>query len=137
MQLRSIAAVVLGILLISVLAEATEFALVGLVNGSLTTDPERYLAIRNLNWFLWLKLGYNFAAGAIGGAVAAHIAGQRPLRHGAVVAGLQTVAFLAALSDAGTRATAPSWAWIGFILATGLGVLAGAYLVGRRLKAPL
>jgi len=135
MQLRSIGAVVAAILLISLIVEGLEFALVSLVNGSITTDPERYMAIRNQGWFLGLKFGYNFAAGVAGGALASNIAKRAPLRHGALVAGLQTVAFLAALSNAEMRATAPLWAWAGFIVATGLGILAGAYLGGRRGQA--
>jgi hypothetical protein len=45
--LRSILAVLAGLVLISVIVESLEFGLVTLVNGEVTTDPDSYLRVRN------------------------------------------------------------------------------------------
>ena len=132
--IRSGLAVLVGIILISILVEGIEFALVTVVNGAPTTDPAVYYGIRNRAWFLLLKLLYNTASAFLGGYVGARIAGYHEWRHGVALASLQTLAFIWALSRPDMRRWTPTWVWVALIVVSILGILAGASLRARRVR---
>ena len=125
----------MGIIAISVVVEVLEFALVTLINGASTTDPETFYAIRNRTWFLVAKLVYNTAAAVAGGYLTALLAGRKEVAHGLVMAGLQTVAFLFALSQPDIKRWTPVWMWVALIALTFLGIVAGARLRAARTAA--
>lgn len=133
MWIRTPLAIVVGLVVISVIVEPLEAGLVILLNEGTVPAPERYLEIRNQSWFLILKFAYNFAAAAVGGYLAARIAGRWPLLHAATLAALQSLLFFWAISRPEMRAFAPDWAWAGFVIATATGVLAGAALQARQI----
>jgi hypothetical protein len=60
--LRSVLAVVVGLAVISLIAESVEFGLVTLVNRGVTTDQAVYFGVRNQPAFLAAKVVYNTAA---------------------------------------------------------------------------
>jgi hypothetical protein len=132
---RSVLAVVAGIVFLSVVVEALEFGLVTLVHGGTTTEPETYFSIRNRGWFLALKLAYNTLAAVGAGVVAALIAGYAPLKHGLAVAALQTLAFAWAVTQPEVRQWTPGWMWAALILLSFAGIMAGACLRSRRVAA--
>lgn len=129
--LRSIVAVTVGLLLISVIVEPIEFALVALVHGGATTDQEVYFSVRNRPPVLAAKLVYNTLAGAAGGFLAGRLAGRAPLGHGIALAVLQTVAFGWALVNPELRRTMPDPMWASVIVLTAVGIIMGALLQSR------
>ncbi|MFN7986508.1 MAG: hypothetical protein U0529_03490 [Thermoanaerobaculia bacterium] len=100
-----------GMLVISMLVELLEFALVSAVNGRVTIDPGAYYAIRNRLWFLGLKLTYNTLAAGFGGFLAALIAGHAFRAHGIALAVIQALAFGWALTRPELSRNIPSWMW--------------------------
>lgn len=130
--LRSVASIIVGILLTSLIVEPLEFGLVALLNGAPVTDPETYLAIRNQPVFLAAKLAYNGLGGIAGGYAAAVVAGRRPVLHAGIAAALQCVLLLFAASDPAMRLSTPLWAWIGIGVTTPGGLLLGGWLRANR-----
>jgi hypothetical protein len=134
--LRSVLAVVTGLVLISVIVESIEFGLVTLVNRGVTTDPAIYFGVRNQPAILAAKLVYNSAAALAGGWVAAWLARRAPLAHGTVLAVIQTVAFVWALANPELRRSTPDWMWTCLIVLTFAGIIVGSLLQGRRIASP-
>lgn len=130
--IRTVLAIIAGLIAITLIVEPLEFALVTLANGGITTDPYEYFLIRNRSWFLALKVVYNTAAAAVAGYLTAWIAGRAPLRHAAGVAILQTVAFFYAFTVPELRTTTPDWLWVTLMIATPAGILIGAAIRKRR-----
>jgi hypothetical protein len=124
--IRTILAVITGLIAITLIVEPIEFLLVTIVNGGMTTDPYEYFLIRNRGWFLALKVIYNTVAAAIAGYLTARIAGRAPMSHAGVVALLQTIAFGFAFAMPELRATTPDWMWVTLIIVTPIAVVAGA-----------
>ena len=133
--LRSILAIVVGIVVISMVVEALEFGLVTLINGEPTTDPDAYYAVRNRRWFLAVKLLYNTGAAVGGGYLAALIAGYAELKHGIAMAVVQTLAFAWALAQPELSRWTPGWMWAALISLTFAGILVGARLRAERPSA--
>jgi hypothetical protein len=140
--LRSVLAVVVGLVLISLIVEPLEFVLVALVNGAIVTDQEAYFTVRNQPALLAAKVAYNTAAAVIGGYVAASIARRAPLAHGVTLAVVQTAAFGWALTRPELRGTTPDWMWACLIVLTFAGIVVGSALqrmrmaTARRLSPP-
>ena len=133
--LRSVLAVFAGLVLISLIVEPLEFGLVTVVNGELTTDPDRYLRVRNTPAFLAAKVVYNTAAAIVGGWVTARLARRAPLAHGLVLAVIQTAAFGWALATPALRRSTPGWMWACLIVVTFAGIMAGSRLQQQRSRA--
>ena len=134
--LRSVLALVAGMLLITIAVELVEFLLVALLSGGIVTDQAAYFEMRNRTGFLAAKLGYNALGGVLGGYAAAAFAGRRYLLHAALLAGLQTAAFALAMVQPDLARTAPGWAWVGFTVTTAAGIFAGARIRDRRSATP-
>lgn len=130
--IRTIAGILVGLLIISTLVEGLEFGLVTLIHGQTTTDPEIYYSIRNQSWFLGLKLIYNTLAAVIGGYFAALIAGYEQLKHGIALAIIQTLSFGFALSQPGMSQWTPIWMWIALAVLSFTGIIFGARILARR-----
>ncbi len=133
--LRSVLAVLVGIVAISMVVEALEFGLVTLVNGGPTRDPDAYYAVRNRGWFLATKLLYNTGAALGAGYLAALIAGYSELKHGLALAFVQTFAFVWALTQPELSQWIPGWMWAALISLTFAGILVGAHLRKQRPSA--
>ena len=116
--LRSVVAVAVGLVLLSLIVELVEFGLVTTAHGAVTTDPVVYFGVRNQAWFLAAKLAYNTAAAVVAGYVTARLAGRAPTAHGLALALVQTAAFAWALANAEIRKWTPDWMWISLMLLT-------------------
>ena len=132
--LRSLASLLLGLLAITIVAEAIEFTLVGTLRGDFSQDPERYFATRNRPAVLVAKMFYNFFAASVGGAVACLIAPTKRRLHVAGVAALQVLALGFALVTPSLRSTGPLWMWVSLLPVTVVGLSLGAVMVERRLE---
>src|SRR5262245_55741318 len=130
--LRSVLAVGLGLVLISVIVELVEFGLVTMAHGAVTTDPVTYFGVRNRPWLLAAKLVYNTAAAVLAGYVTARLARRAPAAHGLALALLQTAAFGWALANVEIRRWTPDWMWVALIVLTFAGIMTGARLQSRR-----
>ena len=109
---RSIVGIVAGLLVITLIAEGIEFALVSALNGGVETDQERYFAIRNQTGVLIAKLFYNSLAAFAGGYAAARVAGRAALYHGIALAAIQTATFVWGMTLSEFAGTTPLWAWL-------------------------
>ena len=130
--IRTIAGVLAGIILISVLVEGIEFGLVALLHGEKTTDPDLYYSIRNQTWSLALKLVYNTLAAIIGGFGTALIAGYEHRKHGIALAILQTLSFGYALTQPEISKWTPAWMWFSLIFLSFVGIIFGSHIQSRR-----
>ena len=126
--LRSVLAVLAGLVAISLLVEAVEVSLVTLVNGGMTMDPVVYFGTRNRPWFLAIKLVYNTASAIAGGWLAAWIAGRSPLAHGIALGVVQAAALGYAVTDPAMRLWTPDWMWAALAVVSTVGVIWGARL---------
>jgi hypothetical protein len=122
---RSLLAVLGGILLISLLVEPLEFTLVGAIAGGPVTDIEGYFAVRNRPGFLAAKVVYNTAAALLGGYMVAKIAGHAEMWHAGVAAALQTAALIWGATASEYAPFTPVWMWVVLTLLTGPAMLAG------------
>src|SRR4051794_12841026 len=91
---RMLAGVVIGMVVVTMLAEAMEFATVTVANGGFTTDPPVYFGLRNRPSIITFSLFYKTVAGVSGGFMAAWIARQKKLLVGISLAALQAATLL-------------------------------------------
>lgn len=129
---RTILSLFLGLFAISILVESLEFVVVAIANGAVTTDPEIYVSVRNQTWILIGKLFYNSAGAFVGGYLAARLAEYAPLKHGAALAVIQTLAFVWALSQPEIRITTPDWMWALLIPLTAVAIVMGGLRCQQR-----
>lgn len=108
---RYILALVMGLAVISMIAEGIEFLLVVLANGSVPA-PETYFEIRNRVWFLGLKFLYNGFALFVGGWLAARIASRWSFSCVIALALIQTLSLIWGMTFSEFARTTPFWAWI-------------------------
>jgi hypothetical protein len=130
---RSVSAVLVGMVFVTVSVEALELTLVTAISREvLTGDPEAYYAVRNGTVFLIVKVLYNTAGAMGGGYLAARLAGSKEVLHGIVLALIQTATLAWAASQPDFARWAPAWLWVALIVVTPLGILIGAWLAGKR-----
>lgn len=133
-MLRTVAGVLAGLVLISVIAEGIEFGLVTLLHGSVTQDPEVYFGVRNQPGVLAFKLVYNTFAALAGGFVCAWIADRMEVMHGMLLAIVQTAGFIYGMTASPYAHTTPMWMWIALIVVSAVGIVWGARLrVGKKM----
>ena len=127
--LRSVAAVVLGMLAATVTVMVlTWLAVLLMLGGDMTAAPTTpYLAV---------NLAYSFGAAALGGWVTARIAARRPVLHAAILAALMLV--LTGFGDGSPEPGVPAWYAPAIGALGAVGALAGGLLRrhGVRSKAP-
>ncbi|NJN83271.1 MAG: hypothetical protein HC802_13955 [Caldilineaceae bacterium] len=129
---RSVLAVFVGLMLISLIAEGIEFMLVTLIHGSVTADEQIYFAIRNRPAILMAKLLYNSIAGLAGGYAVAWIAGRAPVWHGIFLAGVQLAALVYGMTVAPFATTTPLWVWLLLAATMPVMIVAGSLLRFRQ-----
>jgi len=133
--IRSVVAVLGGILLISVVVEVLEFTLVSARAGGAITDLEGYFAVRNQSVMLAAKLVYNSLAAVLGGYMIAKVAGSREMLHGAIGALVQTVALVWGFTAGEYAAFTPVWMRVALVALTGPAMLAGAGVRARAARS--
>lgn len=128
---RSVAGVLIGLILISLIAEPIEIFIVTRLGGELG-DTEGYFAVRNQTPVLIAKFCYNGLAAFAGGYGAAWIAGRRWVLHGGILAVLQTATFVWGMTASAFAGTTPVWAWVPLTFIMIGGILGGAALRGLK-----
>ena len=129
---RSILGILVGLIILSLVAEGIEFLIVTALHGSITTDQGLYFAIRNRMGVLIAKLVYNSGAAFLAGYVAALIAGRAETVHGTVLAVIQLALFIWGMAFSEFAGTTPAWAWLALVPLMGLAIYVGAVVAGRR-----
>ncbi|MBI4888723.1 MAG: hypothetical protein HY824_16615 [Acidobacteria bacterium] len=124
--IRSIIAVLGGLAVVSLVTESLEFTLVTAASGGTVADMAGYFQVRNRPAILAAKLVYNTLAGVLGGYMTAKVAGARELRHGVVVAVVQTAALIWGFTAGEYAAFTPAWMRVALLLLTGPAMVAGA-----------
>lgn len=132
---RSILAIVCGLMALSLVAEGMEFAIVTALHGSLTDDPSVYFGIRNRPPVLASKFIYNTGAALLAGYTAAWVAGRARLAHGAVLAVIQLALFSWGMNYSEYAGTTPAWAWVTLLPLMGGGICLGAFVQTRQMPA--
>jgi hypothetical protein len=118
--MRSVAAVLAGFAIMSVLVVAGIAAAAALMLGGSQVPTTPYLAV---------NLGYSAAASALGGYLTARLASRRPLTHALVLAALVGALGVASALAAPPSSGQPAWyPWV----VSGLGVV-GVALGGSTL----
>jgi hypothetical protein len=133
--IRSVVAVLGGILLISVVVEVLEFTLVSARAGGAITDIQGYFAVRNQPVMLAAKLVYNSLAAVLGGHMIAKVAGSHEMLHAAVGALVQTVTLAWGFTAGEYAAFTPGWMRVALVALTGPAMLAGASVRARAARS--
>lgn len=123
---RSIIAVLGGVAVIPLVVEPLEFTLVRAVADVPIESMESYFAVRNQPGVLAAKIAYTSLAGVLGGYLAAKVAAAAEMRHGMVVAAVQTAALVWGFTAGEFAAYTPVWVRVALTLVTGPAILAGA-----------
>jgi hypothetical protein len=134
--IRSVLAIVIGMAIITGIAEAVEYLIVSVIKGVKAdpANPDAYFAARNESSILALKHVYNFLAGLAGGFIGVWVAGRKEMAHGWVLMLIQALAIAYAMLTPSLAKGAPLWAWVSFGVATLVGIYAGALLRVKRKK---
>ena len=127
---RSVAVVVLGLLLLGFIDQTLEKTLVQVMAQDQIKDEAAYLAVRNRPMVLMVTvISHGFAA-LLTGYVLGKLAGTREVQHAAGTAGLFTVAMIGA-SSAPNVMLPPMWVRLAMLLITPPALMAGAYVRGQ------
>ncbi|MGH9253742.1 MAG: hypothetical protein ACRD3C_04150 [Vicinamibacterales bacterium] len=129
--IRSLIAVLGGIGLVSLVAEALEFTLVSAAAGGSIVDMAGYFEVRNRPTILVAKLVYNTIAAILGGYMTAKIAASRELLHAGVAALIQTAALIWGFTLGEYASFTPIWMRIALVLVTGPAMVLGASIRAR------
>ena len=129
---RSVASILIGMMVITLVAEGIEFVLIAALNGGILTDQEAYFAVRNRSGVLIAKLFYNGGAAFLGGYAAALIAGKYEVSYGLALAGFQLLGFVYGMTDPTIAATTPDWMWIAMIATMMPLIVFGAIIRSRK-----
>lgn len=133
---RSVIAVLGGIVLITLLVEPLEFVLVNATASQPVTDIAGYFAVRNQPGILAAKLVYNTAAAVLGGYMVARIAGYAELWHASGTALIQVVALGGNVFGGGEYAQyTPGWMWVALAVLSAPAIIAGAWVRARAVRA--
>jgi len=127
---RSVAVVVLGLLLLGFIDQTLEKTLVQALAQQPLKDEATYIAVRNRPMVLtFTVISHGFAA-LLTGYVLGKLAGTRELQHAAGTAALFTVAMIGAASTPNLMLP-PMWVRVAMLLMTPPALLAGAYVRGQ------
>jgi hypothetical protein len=122
---RSIAAVLLGLLIVGFIDQTLERTLVTALAQAPPTDEASYLAVRNRPGVLLVTLITHALAATLAGYILGKIAGAFEVRHAIAAAALATVAYAAAFMNANVMLP-PIWVRIAMLAITPPALIAGA-----------
>jgi len=133
--LRLVLAVLIGLALLSFIAESIEVALVSFMNGGMP-EPDDYFDARNQPVILGLKFVYNGIAAVIAGFVAAWIALRHELRAGLALAIIQTALFVWGMTTSEFAGSLAAWVWVPVAVIMAAGITLGAWIKSKWRKTP-
>ena len=134
-MIRSVAAVLAGLGLVSILVDVLEFTLINAVTGGALTDMAGYFAVRNRPVMLGAQIGYSSIAAVLGGYLTARVAGTREILHGGVAALAKTTALAWGFTAGEYAEFTPVWMRIALVLVTGPAMVAGASIRARAVRS--
>lgn len=120
--MRTAIAALGGFLLLFVLGQALELALVNAMAGEPLPNTEAYLAVRNRTGVFAGVLASNVVAALLAGYVTAKVAGAAELSH----AGLAAALFTWAINTGESAAITPVWMRLAMVALTAPAMLVGA-----------
>ena len=131
MSVRSVIAVLGGIVLVSFLMEILEPPAVAWLAAQRPADMDAYLAARTEPAVLWARGGLYVFVGILAGYMVAKIAGAYEMAHALVAALMQCVIMFNSFSADPAGAAIPLAVRIGLTAATGAAIMAGAAIRAR------
>lgn len=136
--IRSLFAIIAGLLIISFIVEGIEFGIIAAITGEIPSPQnlESYFAVRNQPSILILKLIYTALASVIGGYLTSWIA-KEAYKHTVILASVQTIALIYGMTATEFSSYTPNWLWIMLMGICFVFILLGAYVYQRRLHYPL
>ena len=132
--LRCVAAVFVGLVVLSFIAESVEVALVSYMHGAMPA-PEDYFDVRNQPAILWAKFVYNTVAAVIAGFATAWIAFRHEMKASLALAALQTALFVWGMTASEFAGSLAAWVWIPVSALMAAGIVMGAWLNRKWRKA--
>ena len=123
---RSLIAILSGVVLVSVVVEILEFTLVNARAGGGIIDIPGYFAVLNQPGMIAARCAYNAVAALLGGYLAARIAGHREMLHGTIAAVVKSGALIWGFTAGEFAAFTPLPVRIALVLLTGPAMIAGA-----------
>lgn len=125
-SVRSIIAVLGGVLLLGFMDQTLEQTLVRAIAEVPPTDAASYLAVRNRPLVLGVTLVTHVFAASLAGYMIAKIAVAHEMRHAMAAAALQTAAYVWAFTMSENMLLPPVWTRVAFLAVTAPALLAGA-----------
>ena len=132
--LRWSAAVFVGLVVLSFIAESIEVALVSYAHGAMPAQ-EDYFDVRNQPGILWSKFVYNTLAAVIAGFVTAWIAFRHEMETSLSLAVIQTAVFVWGMTASEFAGSLAAWVWIPVSVLMAVGIIVGAWLNRKWRKA--
>lgn len=129
--LRSVAAILAGIGVISIVIRALELTLLNALASGPIEGVADYFAVQNQPGVLAAKLAYTAGAALLGGYIAAKVASRRELAHGIVVAAIETAVFAWGFTHGEFASYTPAWVRAALVVLTGPAIVAGAAIRAR------
>jgi hypothetical protein len=126
---RFVLGIIVGMLMITIIAEGIEFLIVKLVSGKtfeyLQSNQDEYFSFRNRNWILVFKILYSLIAGIIGGYLTAWI--SKGLAKIAIyfLLLIQSTSLIWGGFISEWSTTGPIWMWLYLIFVIPLGIWIG------------
>lgn len=137
--LRFIAALVLGLMAISMIAETIEIITVKAVSDksfAWLTDPansEEYFTYRNTGWILAFKMLYSFLAAFAGSYLALIVAGSYQKILINLLLAVQLISLLwAAFFSEELSSTGPLWMWLALLIVIPIGIYSAYFFKMRK-----
>lgn len=131
MSVRSIIAVLGGIVIVWFLAQALEIPIVNRLAAERPTTVNEYLAARYQTPVVAGRMFVGLVAGLLAGYIVAKVAERHPLRHAMVAAALQGAVMTRDFAHDDFAAAAPLWGRPALVLITCGAMLAGASVRAR------
>ena len=126
---KLILGVIIGLLVITFVAEMIEFTIVKSVSKKsfeyLQTNQNEYFDIRNRNWILIAKMFYSLIAGIIGGYLTTWISKKMSGIAILVLIIIQVISLIWGGFISNLSSTGPIWMWIYLVLIVPIGIWIG------------
>jgi hypothetical protein len=123
---RSLVAVLGGLLMLFALTQVLELVLVRTAAAAPLENMEQYLAVRNRTGVLVGLLASQLVASLLAGYTAAKVAGLAELTHAGIAAALQTALFAWGFTVGESASLSPVWMRVATVVVTAPAMLAGA-----------
>jgi hypothetical protein len=124
--MRSLVAVLGGLLMLFVLTQVLELVLVRTAAAGPLENMEQYLAVRGRTVVLAGLLASQAVASLLAGYMTAKVAGSAELTHAGIAAALQTALFAWGFTVGENASLSPVWVRVATVVITAPAMLAGA-----------